>query len=254
MVPILSLLFVVGSSLIIIRIAAVVLELTGLSQDSARFQARSAYTGVGFTTAEAEHVVADPVRRRVVMWLMLVGNVGVVSAIAALLLSATDLRTGQGVGLLLVMLGGGLAFLSWFGSSNWMDKQMCRVIRWSIDRWTTLDARDYMRLLHIGDEYSVSRHRIEEGDWLAGRTLSDAGLSGEGLLVLGVECPGGNFIGAPPADVEVRIGDEVVVYGLTTRISELDTRSKCEAGELVHCVAAAERMARIREERDQAAR
>ena len=35
---------------------------TGTSSELARFQARSAFTGVGFTTSEAESVVLHPVR------------------------------------------------------------------------------------------------------------------------------------------------------------------------------------------------
>jgi hypothetical protein len=254
MVPIISLLFIVGSSLIVTRVAAVALEQTGLSPDSARFQARSAFTGVGFTTGEAEYVVADPVRRRIVMWLMLVGNLGIVSGMAALLLSAVDLRTDQQTGVLLATLVAGLVFLCWIGSSRWMDKRMCSLIRWAIERWTTLDARDYTQLLHIGDEYSVSRHRVEEGDWIVGKTLGTAGLMGEGLLALGIECPGGNFIGAPPADVEVRIGDEVVVYGLATRIAELDSRAKGDEGNRAHVAATSSHEERVREERLRAGR
>lgn len=57
MVALISFLFVIATSLLITHIAAVALTLTGLSSDIARFQARSAFTGVGFTTKEAEKVV-----------------------------------------------------------------------------------------------------------------------------------------------------------------------------------------------------
>ena len=43
------------------RIATVALQLTGLSKANARFQARSAFTGVGYTTSEAEDTVNHPV-------------------------------------------------------------------------------------------------------------------------------------------------------------------------------------------------
>ena len=79
MVPILSLLLVLGISMVLTRVAAVALVHTGLGREAARFQARSAFTGVGFTTSEAEQVVGHPVRRRIVMWLMLVGSVGIVA-------------------------------------------------------------------------------------------------------------------------------------------------------------------------------
>jgi hypothetical protein len=254
MVPIISLLLIVGTALIVTRVAAVALEHTGLSRDAARFQARSAFTGVGFTTAEAEHVVAHPVRRRIVMWLMLVGNVGIVSAMAAFLLSAIDLRTAHGAGLLLAVLLGGLAFLCWIGSSGWMDRQICRAIRWALGRWTRLDARGYARLLHLRDEYAIARIRVHDGDWIARKTLGDARLAEEGLLVLGIECPGGHFVGVPPTDVQVRDNDEILVYGLADPVSELHLRTVAAYGDRAHHQAVSARGERLRAERHQAGR
>ncbi len=54
MVALISFLLVVTFSLIVERVATVALTLTGLSRDAAQFQARSAFTGAGFTTGEAE--------------------------------------------------------------------------------------------------------------------------------------------------------------------------------------------------------
>ena len=55
MVAVVSVLFILAVSLLITRIATVALQLTGLSKANARFQARSAFTGVGYTTSEAIH-------------------------------------------------------------------------------------------------------------------------------------------------------------------------------------------------------
>ncbi len=54
MVALSSLIFVMFLSLIVVRIGAEALTLTGLSRQEAKFQARSAWTGTGFTTSEAE--------------------------------------------------------------------------------------------------------------------------------------------------------------------------------------------------------
>lgn len=78
MLPIISLLIVISLSILLTRIATVALTLTGLSREAARFQARSALTGTGFTTAEAEKAVGHPVRRRIILFLMLLGNAGIV--------------------------------------------------------------------------------------------------------------------------------------------------------------------------------
>ena len=84
MVAIISLLTVLVLSLLVVRVATVALTLTGLSKQLARFQARSAFTGSGFTTTESEKVVHHPVRRRIIMLLMLLGNAGIVTAMSSL--------------------------------------------------------------------------------------------------------------------------------------------------------------------------
>ena len=90
MAALVSVLIVLTLSLLINRIATVALTLTGLSRQVASFQSRSAFTGVGFTTGEAEHIVSHPVRRRIIMLLMLLGNAGVVTTISSLLLTECE--------------------------------------------------------------------------------------------------------------------------------------------------------------------
>ena len=131
---------------------------------------------------------------------------------------------------------------------------MCRLIRWAIERFTTLEASDFVRLLHLRDDYGVSRFSVEAGHWLAGKSLRAAGLGQEGLLVLGIECPDGNFMGTPPADVEVRGGDELVVYGRAMGVAELRDRTAGAAGDRAHEAAVADRPDRANSERQSAGR
>jgi hypothetical protein len=65
MIPVISVLLVVILSVVVIRVATVALVHTGMGREAARFQARSAFTGVGYTTSEAESIVTHPVRRRI---------------------------------------------------------------------------------------------------------------------------------------------------------------------------------------------
>jgi hypothetical protein len=53
MVPIITLLTVLVISVLITRVATMAMVHTGLSKESALFQSRSAFTGVGFTTLGA---------------------------------------------------------------------------------------------------------------------------------------------------------------------------------------------------------
>ncbi|MCU1501381.1 MAG: TrkA-C domain protein [Ilumatobacteraceae bacterium] len=90
MIAVASLLVVLTLALVVTRVATVSLEATGLSRDEARFQARSALSGVGFTTSEAEDVARHPVRRRIILVLMLLSGAGVVTTAASLVLSFVD--------------------------------------------------------------------------------------------------------------------------------------------------------------------
>ena len=118
LIPVLTLLVTLTVTLLITRIATVALTLTGLSHESARFQARSAMTGVGFTSRESEGVVNHPVRRRIIMWLMLLGNAGIVTMIATLMASFVNASPSNNeiVRNLLVLLIG-LVALFWFANS-----------------------------------------------------------------------------------------------------------------------------------------
>lgn len=75
-IGIIASLTVLGLSLVVTRLATTALHLTGLSWEAANFQARSAFTGTGFTTAEAEKVTGHPVRRRIITWLMIARSAG----------------------------------------------------------------------------------------------------------------------------------------------------------------------------------
>ncbi len=95
---------------------------------------------------------------------------------------------------------------------------------------------------------------MAEGDWLAGRALRDTRLADEGVLVLGIECPGGSFIGAPTADTEIRADDQLILYGRVPRIRELDERLAGEAGNRAHQEACAEQGEAAQEELTRAGR
>ncbi len=94
MTAIATLLVVLTISLLTVRVATVMLILTGLSLPLARFQARSAFTGCGYTTGESEQLVGHPVRRRIISTLMLLGNAGIVTTVGALM---AGLLAGGGV-------------------------------------------------------------------------------------------------------------------------------------------------------------
>ena len=228
------LLVVLSLSLLVTRIATVALTLTGLSRESARFQARSAMTGVGFTTTEAEQVVHHPVRRRIVMLLMLVGNAGVVTAMASLILAFTNPVGAGGWVTRGVFLVGGIAVLWVLSSSAWVDRQMRWIIERALRRWTDLDVRDYASLLRLAGEYTISEVQVNEGDWLAEKTLAELELGSEGVLVLGIQHRDGSYSGTPTGNTRIHPDETLLLYGRERLLEELDTRRAGPEGDAAH--------------------
>ena len=210
-------------SLLTARVATVALTATGLPQPSARFQARSALTGVGFTTRESESVVGHPVRRRIVMGCMLVGNIGLVGAMAGLLGTYVRADTRESLVRSGVLIAA-LAALYALSKSSAVDRHLTRAIGRVLDRFTDIDVRDFGRLLHLSGEFSVAEVRVEPGSPLDGVTLGEARVRDDGVFVLGIARAGGGYVGTPTKDTVVRAPDTVIVYGSDDALAGLGSR------------------------------
>ncbi|MBF0433351.1 MAG: TrkA C-terminal domain-containing protein [Fibrobacteria bacterium] len=233
MVALVSLVVVLAISIILTRIATVALIQTGLSEQVARFQARSALTGVGFTTREAENVVNHPVRRRILMFLMLMGNAGLITVVSSLILTFVNASGSQSfikMGILVLSV-----LMLWLISySKWLERYMSRFIHVLLRKFTKLDVRDYKSLLRVGGEYQVMELQVQPGDWLEGKTLKELRLTHEGIFVLGIEEPDGNYLGVPISSTCLKAKDILVLYGREANIKDLDNRKPGISGALEH--------------------
>ena len=238
MVALITLVSTLVISLLVTRIGAVALSLTGMSKDSARFQARSAYTGVGFTTSESEQVVNHPVRRRVLAFLMLTGNIGIAVVIASMMATFVQQEASGGQGWTRALVLSIALLALWIvGTQKWVDQTIERVIAWSLTKWTSLDVRDYVSLLHLANGYVVYELKVNEGDWIADKPLSESKLTAEGVLVLGIHRASGKYAGSPSGRTQVHIGDVLSVYGPKQRLEELDIRKQGRDGDRAHQIA-----------------
>lgn len=233
-VPIATVFVVIILSMIVTRVATIALTLTGMSAEIARFQARSALTGAGFTTSEAEQVVGHPVRRRIVSTLMLIGSAGIVSVIGGVALTFTRSTGNQQAATAALVLVAGTAFLLWLMRRRPVERALSRVIHRFLRRHTDLDVRDHEALLHIHGDYTIAELQVGEDDWIADKTLAEMRLNLEGVLVLGVQRDAGNYDGAPTGTTAVHPGDMLILYGHQDRIAALDVRRKGTAGDTEH--------------------
>lgn len=233
MVAIVTVLIALLISLLITRMATIVLAVTGLSRESARFQARSAFTGVGFTTSESESVVNHPVRRRVVLILMLLGNAGLVTIVASLLISFSGADAGQAWNRLGLLVGGLLA-LFFLATNQKVDQAMSRAITKVLDRFTDLDVRDYAELLQLQGGFGVIELEVQEDHWTAHKTLQEMQLRTEGIALLGIQRREGSFVGVPNGASRVIPGDTLVLYGHRALLSSFGQRRAGAEGNAEH--------------------
>lgn len=231
MVALFILLSTVAVSMILVRVATQALVLTGLSKEVADFQARSVLTGTGYTTDEAEKMVAHPVRRRIVMLLMLLQNAGLVTVISTFILSFVGTGSTAEVLQRGVLLVAGLGVLALLARSKLVGQGLELVIGWALDRFTDLQVRDYYTLLDLEGNHVLLRMRVDEASWLAGKSLDELDLPHEGVMVLSIHRADGSTRYTPRGRYTVRAGDVLTLYGEAGGFEELRERRRGEAGD-----------------------
>jgi hypothetical protein len=240
-----SLLIILSLSFLITRMATAALTLTGVSHDLARMQAVSAFTGVGFTTSESEWIVQHPVRRRVLILLMILGNAGIITAVSSLILSFAGVQQEKDILWRVLAIVLGIVILWMVALSPWVDRHLHHLMLWALSRWTKINVKDYAGLLQLSGDYSIRELPIPEGHWMADTPLEHLELPREGLTVLGIHRADGDYVGVPRGDTVIRGGDRVVIYGPDERMSEIDDRMRNTAGQQAHDDAVADQERRL---------
>jgi hypothetical protein len=220
---VITLLLVLVVSLLIIRTGTIALVMTGMSEEIASFQAASAFSGAGFTTDEAEQVVASPQRRHIVKLLMRAGSIGVVTAIASLVLSFSGSR-GSTLPKFSSLVGGTVVIVL-FVRSEWFKRGLSPAFGRLLTETTTLNRNEYAHLLDLHEDYRVSELTVSKDGWLSHESLRDLRLADEGVVVLGITRQDGSYASPPDPDATLHPGDVLVVYGQQHPIEQLSMRS-----------------------------
>ena len=273
MTALISVFVAITLSLLITRIATEVLTLTGLSRNSASFQARSAFLvrvplrrgrrlGLPRTSLSG-----DPTRQPLVspdvyeprpfadagshrMWLMFLGNAGIITVISSLVLTFVDTSSaGDGLYRFLYLLLG-IALLWIIATNRAFNRILTRLVRKALRRWTDLDLRDYASLLHLKGDYQVMEIEVDSDSWLTHKKLKETRLRDEGVAVLGIQRKDKTYLGAPHGDTYVCPGDTSILYGRKQALMELKLRRLGIAGEHAHQNAIATQQQIEREQSD----
>jgi hypothetical protein len=204
-------LLVIFISFLIVRAAAIALMLTGLDENRARFQALSAFTGTGFTTREAESVVLHPVRRRIISWLMVLGNAGIVTVIIT---ATSTLVTSEGYQLSLnvLVLLVGIYLIYRLATHKGFIRRWESFIEEKLLKYPAFEEGTTEDLLHLIEGFGLVRAIIMEDSPLVGKSLEESKLTAQGVIVLGIERDRA-WNPIPKAKEMIEVGDRIVVYG-----------------------------------------
>lgn len=210
-------------SFLIVRAAAIALMMTGLDRKRAVFQALSSFSGTGFTTKEAEFVVNNPTRRRIVTWLMILGNAGFVTVIVT---GTSTLVTSKGYTLPVnvLLLAGGIVLIYRVASRKEFIRKFERYIENKLVRSAAFEEEPVEDLLHLMEGYGLVKGIITDTSPLLGAPVSECKVCEGKVLILGIEREK-EWLPIPGPQEKMIAGDRIVVYG---NMKELKTLFKEE--------------------------
>ncbi|MFW6056955.1 MAG: TrkA C-terminal domain-containing protein [Chloroflexota bacterium] len=198
-------------SFIIVRVGAIALMRTGLDYTRASFQALSAFSRAGFTTKEAELVLSNPQRRRIIAWLIVLGNAGFIAIVVT---GTSALTASEGYEEAIVVL----ALLA-------AVYLMYRIItrKGLISGWERTLERRFLGntgvregapedLLHLTEGYGLAELEVTENCPVAGKSLREANTKENEFWVLGIE-RGRQWLSLPHSSEAIRPHDRLVMYG-----------------------------------------
>jgi len=159
---------------------------------------------------EAEEAVRHDRRRKIIMALMIIGNAGFVSVIAAFVVS---LRAPSSIVLLRVVVLLVTVYLIYrLMSHRAIMRRFGKAIENRLASSGVLERRRLEEVMRMAEDYVVADVTIEEGSPNAGKSLKESTLRENDVLVIAIEREG-KVIPAPRADRRLKPKDAVVCYG-----------------------------------------
>ncbi len=212
-------LVIIVISVLIVKIASVALNLTGLDEKRAFFQALSAFTGTGFTTKDSELVVENQIRRKIIMTLMVLGNAGLISVITTLILSfRMGGLTPILVNILVILLA--IFVLIKVSFNKNVARRFTKKIQEKLVKSPTFTKRPVSEILRLAEGYGIAEVTLNEECTDLGKTLNESSFRQNDILIIAIE-RGTKVIPAPHASDTLQLNDTIICYGKLENIAKL---------------------------------
>jgi uncharacterized membrane protein YphA (DoxX/SURF4 family) len=193
---------------LVIEIAVVLLNLTGMKTKVSRFQVISMLTGTGFTTDESKVIMDHPVRRKIGAFLILFGAFSlavIISSISNIL--ANDLRIKE-----LSYICIGLVILLTVLHTPWIKKKASNKLEDEIEKHYQLYERPIKDVLYLNEDDLVTDLVVEEDSKLIGQKIENIISRDDDISILFIK-RGKVQIRRGLYDSEIREGDQLFLYG-----------------------------------------
>ena len=214
------LLVIILISFIVVRIGAFALQLTGMGPEIAAFQALSAFSGTGFTTSESERVVRSRPRRRIITVLIILGNAGLVTVIASLVASFTQV-TGYGwffIRLGVIIVGILILYRIVIGSK--LGNKVLHRFRKPLMKSILKGSPNTEEIYHFGKGWGINLVVIYGDSKNIGLSLADVTAGKDDVEILAIDRSYA-FLPKPDKNEKVMDGDRLLIYGTRKSVEEL---------------------------------
>jgi len=222
-----TVIIIIAASALIVKIASVALNLTGLDEKRAFFQALSAFTGTGFTTRDSELIVNHDIRRKIIVLLMVLGNAGLISVITTLLLSFR--RGGLApvlVNIAIILLS--ILLLVRLSTHKGITRKLTKRIQEKLIQSATFTKRPVEEILRLAKGYGVAEVTLNEDCADIGKTLFESSFRQKDILIMAIERSGG-VLPAPRASDQLLLNDTLICYGKLENIAKISKISQRES-------------------------
>ena len=197
-------------SFIVVRIGGFALQLTGIEPDVARFQALSAFSGTGFTTREAERVVGNRTRRRIVTILIILGNAGMVTVIATLVASFTQVSGYMWFFIRLAIIIGGIFGLYQLIIRSNVGQRIVDRLQRPVINLILREAPAVEEVFHVEKDWAISLVMMKGSSKSIGLSVADITVQGD-IEILSID-RAGTYLTKPDLEEKIVEGDRLLVY------------------------------------------
>jgi len=210
---------IIAISIFVVKIASVALKMTGMDEKRAYFQALSAFTGTGFTTKDSEIVLHNELRRKIIIFLMVLGNAGLITVITTLIISFERSNVGPlliNVAVILLIIALLFKILSHKGVTKYQNDK----IETGLIKSSTLEKKPVEEILRVAKNYGIAEVNIKDSSVNLGKQLHESSFRENDILVLAIERKDA-VIPTPKATDRIMLNDTLICYGKLSNIENI---------------------------------